>query len=449
MISTFVGKGLQNLHREAKEDRMLRQDTAQVEHPAQCGSDQQSGGRVESPRPPLSTVLPISAIISLAFAGSVIVTPLYTLYQHKFGFSDITLTLVYAAYAIGNVLALLLFGQVSDQIGRKRAAVPALALGAVSAMLFLLAAGTAWLFVGRALIGLAVGVASGTGTAWLAEVYGAPRRPTATLTAATANLAGIGAGPLISGLLAQYVGAPLRTIFVVYIVTLPILAVVITRVPGGEGSTRSLREVRVQARLGVPRQLIAEFVPPSVCAFVIFALGGLYFALIPGLVIRDLHQSNIAIGGSIVAELAAFSALAIRLGRRLPPPTAMTMGLVGLLPSAALIVTAEGARSMTLLLIATALAGVTIGLGYRGSLEIVNEIAPDDRRAEVVSTYFIACFLGNSLPVIGLGLVSTSTTPLTGGVVFASVLSVLAVAALVWRRRSQAGSAETTAARAH
>ena len=114
----------------------------------------------------------IGSIITVAFMGSVIVTPLYSLYQQKFGFSEIVLTLVYAVYVVGNVAALLLFGQISDQIGRKPVALPGLAVAGASALAFLFAQGTASLFAGRLLIGLAVGILSGTGTAWLAERYG-------------------------------------------------------------------------------------------------------------------------------------------------------------------------------------------------------------------------------------------------------------------------------------
>ena len=89
---------------------------------------------------------------------------------------------------------------------------------------------------------------------------------------------------------------------------------------------------------------------------------------------------------------------------------------------------------MPLLLIGTALAGVTMALGYRGSLQVVNEIAPDDRRAEFASSYFIACFVGNSVPVIGLGVMSTLTSPLAGSIVFAGVVAALAVGALAWRQ---------------
>jgi MFS family permease len=392
----------------------------------------------------------IASIITAAFMGSVIVTPLYSLYQAKFGFSEITLTLVYAVYVVGNVLALLVFGQISDQIGRKRVTVPALALAAGSALVFLFAQGTGWLFAGRLLIGIVVGVLSGTGTAWLAERFGPQRRPTATVTAATANLIGIAVGPLLGGLLAQYAPAPLKLTFVVYLGVLAIVALAIARTPDPVARpVTSVRDLRVRPRVGVPRDRMHAFAAPAVTGFVIFALGGLYFALIPGVVIRDLHVRNVAVGGFIVCELGVCSALLIVFGRRLRPALAMTCGLLVLLPAVALVVIAQAAGSMPVLLIATAFAGVAMGLGYRGSLEVVNQIAPDERRAEVVSSYLIACFVGNAVPVIGVGVLTTATDPLIASGVFAGTVGALAIAALAWHRydsRATLASASSEAA---
>ncbi|HEV7654395.1 MAG TPA: MFS transporter [Mycobacteriales bacterium] len=383
----------------------------------------------------LPAMVAIASIISVAFAGSVVVTPLYSLYQQKFGFSEITLTLVYAVYVVGNVIALLLLGQVSDQIGRKRVAMPALVLAALSALLFLLATGTTFLFLARLLIGLAVGVASGTGTAWLADEFGPANRSTATVSAAAANLGGIALGPLLGGLLAEYAPWPLELPFIVYIAILAVVAIALSPVSGSRpAGVASVKDVRVRPRVGVPRELYGAFAAPAVTGFVTFALGGLYFALIPGVVIRDLHNTNLAVGGAVVSELAAIAAAVIVLGRRLSPAVAMTSGLVLLLPAVGLVVAAQAAGSMVLLLIATAVGGVTMALGYRGSLQVVNEIAPDDRRAEVTSSYFIACFVGNSVPVIGLGVLSTLTQPLTGTIVFAGTIAALSGTALVWRR---------------
>jgi MFS family permease len=379
----------------------------------------------------------VSSIITVAFAGSVIVTPLYSLYQRKFGFSEIVLTLVYAVYVVGNVVALLVFGQVSDQIGRRRVALPALALAGGSALLFIVANGTAWLFAGRLLIGLAVGVASGTGTAWLADQLGPDRRARATLTAATANLTGIALGPLVGGLLAGYGPAPLRLTFVVYLLALAIVVVAIARTAERrDRPRRRLGEVAVHLRIGVPRDTISAFTPPAITGFVIFALGGLYFALIPSVLIHDLHERNVAAGGLVVFELATISTSVMLLTRRMRPAVAMTGGLVVLLPAVALVAAAQAATSLPLLLTATALAGAALGLGYRGSLQVVNEVAPDDRRAEVLSTYYIACFIGNSVPVIGIGILATVTDPLLATVTFASTVAAFAATALAWHATS-------------
>jgi MFS family permease len=384
-------------------------------------------------------VLAVASVITVAFMGSVIITPLYSLYQRKFGFSEITLTLVYAVYVVGNVAALLLFGQISDAVGRKRVAFPGLGLAGGSALLFLFAQGTIWLYAGRLAIGLAVGILSGTGTAWLAEHFGPDARSEATVTAATANLVGIAVGPLLGGLLAQYGPAPLKLPFVAYLVILAAVAVAILRpAETRERRVSRLRELRVRPRIGVPRERLGSFTAPAVTGFVTFALGGLYFALIPTIVIRELHRTNVAVGGLVVFELGVVAAGCIVLGRRLPPATAMVAGLLALLPAVALVVTAQAMESMVLLLVATALAGVTMAFGYRGSLEVVNRIAPDDSRAEVVSSYFVACFVGNSVPVIGLGVLTTLTSPLTASAVFAATVAVLSLAALGWYRRDLA-----------
>ena len=67
---------------------------------------------------------------------------------------------------------------------------------------------------------------------------------------------------------------------------------------------------------------------------------------------------------------------------------------------------------------------------------MVNRIAPDERRAEVVSGFLLGCFLGNSVPVIGVGVLSTVTDPLHAGVVFAVTIAAFALVALAFRRRA-------------
>lgn len=268
----------------------------------------------------------VGALIAVSFIGTTLVTPLYVLYRQVFGFSEVTLTLIYAVYVVGNLTALLLFGRLSDQIGRRRTALPAIGVGILSTLVFLFAQDTAWLFVARMLSGFAIGIASGTGTAWLAELQGGRDKSRATLMAAGANMVGLSIGAMLAGCLAQYAPWPLRLVFAIYVAMLVALLFVIRRL--------------------------------------------------------------------------------------------------------VLLVFAQSLASMPVLLIGTALSGTAAALGYRGSLQVVNEIAPSDRRAEVISTYLICCYVGNSVPVIGVGVLEALSTPIVASSVFAITIALLAVVAL-------------------
>ena len=105
-----------------------------------------------------------AVLIGVMFMGSTLLTPLYLLYQRAFGFSEITLTLIYAVYVVGNIGALFFFGHLSDQVGRRRTSLPAIALAGSRPSCSSFARSTAWLFVARILSGLAIGIASGTAT---------------------------------------------------------------------------------------------------------------------------------------------------------------------------------------------------------------------------------------------------------------------------------------------
>jgi MFS family permease len=108
----------------------------------------------------------------------------------------------------------------------------------------------------------------------------------------------------------------------------------------------------------------------------------------------------------------------------------MLSGLALLLPSLGLIVAALELHSLPILLTGAGVGGAAVALGYRGSLQLVNEIAPDNRRAELVSTYLMFCYAGVSLPVIGIGLVAVEETPDIANEAFAAVITALALLAI-------------------
>ena len=113
----------------------------------------------------------------------------------------------------------------------------------------------------------------------------------------------------------------------------------------------------------------------------------------------------------------------------------MLLALALMLPSVTLLVAAQLAASITLVILATAVCAVAAGLGYRGSLQVTNQIAPPDRRAEIVSSYLICAFAGNALPVIGVGVISTLVGPVAASLAFAATVVIFAATALYFGAR--------------
>jgi MFS family permease len=378
-----------------------------------------------------SALIIVATELGVMFVGALMVTPLYPLYRAVFGFSGVTLTLIYAVYVLGNLAALLLFGRLADQVGRRAATLPAIGVGMAGTLAFAFATGTPWLFAGRMLSGFSTGLAAGAATAWIADLYDDRGSGTAARIAAAANFFGGSAGPLLAGLLAQFAPAPLRLSFFIYLILLCGVAVAIAFAPETVANRKFFSEVSLKPRLGVPRGIRLQFLSPAVAGFATFSLIGFYGALIPGMLAESLHVSAPAVSGVIVCELFGVAALTILATGRLSSQRTMILALALLLPSVWLLVGAEVAQSLPLLLASAALGGITGGLGYRGSLEVINRIAPADRRSEVVSSYLVVLFAGNSVPVIGIGLLSAEVGALAAHVTFAAVITALAGIAAV------------------
>src|ERR1700722_7199665 len=183
----------------------------------------------------------VAFLVNMGF--SAVPTPLYVLYQRRDHFSDITITLVYAVYAVGVIVSLFLAGHLSDWAGRRRVFVPALLLNVVSAAVFIAEPGLVGLFVARIVSGVSVGLTTATATAYLAELHAEARplagKERAEVVATASNLGGIGIGPLAAGLLAQFAPDPLVLPFVVFGIALLTLTVAIARAP--ETSRQAVR----------------------------------------------------------------------------------------------------------------------------------------------------------------------------------------------------------------
>jgi MFS family permease len=381
-----------------------------------------------------------AVVVATLFAGGVVPTPVYDLYRGEYGLSELSLTLLYAVYAVGNLTALLFFARLADQVGRRPIVLASLALTAAAAGLFAAAASPPWLFAARMLSGFSIGLGVGAAAAWMTEFTPARRRDAASDRVTLANFLGLAAAPVAAAVLVQYAPWPMRLPYLAYLGVLALAAAAAAR---ARETLRERAPLSLRPRLGVPRGARLRFVAPAVTQFAAMAVVGLYASVTPDIVRRDLGVPNRALGGAVVALLFVIGAVAIAASRRLSPRRTMLAGLAAAPPGLALLVAAQQQGSIALMLAATALCGVGAGLGYSGGLEVTNRLAPAERRAEAVSAFFISGFLGGTVPILGVGAVTDAVGPAAAVQAFAAVVAALALGAfatdLVVGRRAASG----------
>jgi MFS family permease len=332
---------------------------------------------------------------------------------------------------------LLLVGNASDAVGRRPVLLCGLGLAAASAVCFLCATGLGWLYAGRLLSGLSAGLFTGAATAYVMELAPGGGASRATFVATAANMGGLGCGPLLSGLLAQYADWPLYLPFLTHLVLVAGSAVVLLRLAETVRERKPLRTVRPQSP-ALPPQVRAVFAPAAIASFAGFALFGVFTSVSPEFLAEFLHVDNHAVSGLVVA-LAFFASTGGQLAvgpvgvrRSLP------LGCAGLLAGLALLAGALRWELMSLVVLSALVGGVGQGLAFRGALSEIAGASPEHQRAAVISTLFVVAYAGISVPVIGVGLLTGPIGLEGAGLVFIACMAVLVSTAAVYLVRRSA-----------
>jgi MFS family permease len=194
---------------------------------------------------------------------------LYGVYAERDHLSSLTITIVYAVYAVGIVVSLLLAGHISDWYGRRVVLVPALLVGATASLVFVFWKSLPGLLVGRVLTGVAIGVTVATATAYLTDLDAEPQSAgsrRASTVAVIANLGGLALGPLIAGLLAHFASQALTLPYVVFFCAIVASTVGVYFTPEGHPSRHPLLRYAPQ-RLKIPSSGRGGFVASITGAF--------------------------------------------------------------------------------------------------------------------------------------------------------------------------------------
>jgi MFS family permease len=370
----------------------------------------------------------LASIFAAAMLGTTLPTPLYVIYQAQWHFSAAMVTVIFAVYAAAVLATLLLAGRSSDQAGRKPVLALALGISALSTVAFIFAPDEGVLLVARILSGLSAGLMTGTATATLSELIPASAGRRASLTATAANMGGLGLGPLIAGLFAQYAPHPTTLVFEVYLVILAAAALGLRFVPETVSPRR--RPALRFAGLGLPEQGRGQFIAAAVAAFAAFALLGLFSSLVPGFLGGVLHQDSHAVQGAVVFGMFAAGTVTQVALSRVGSRRVVLAGLGLFLVALALILAALAQAALGLFLAGTVTGGMAVGAIFLGSLATANRLAPPERRGQAISAFFVACYAGLIIPVVGVGVLSGFTGTFPAVLAFSVLLAVLCLFSL-------------------
>jgi predicted MFS family arabinose efflux permease len=371
----------------------------------------------------------MATILSALLFASAVPSPLYVVYQDEWAFSSITLTSVFAVYAIALLAALLVFGSISDHIGRRPTLIAALALEIVAMAAFAGAEGVGWLFVARTLQGIATGTAMGAISAALLDLQPSNRPALGALMGAVSPLSGLALGALAAGLLVDYGPDPTRFVFWLLIAGFLVSLLAVFAIP--ETVVRDSRwRSSLRPQVAVPPEMKTAFVAavPSLAAS--WALGGLILSLGASLTAGVLGESSHLAGGLPIFVMAGISALASIWLRDVAPRRTARGGLLALIAGVAVCLTALAAESSAFFLIGGAIAGLGFGPAFAGVFRSLSLRAPADGRAALLSAIFVVSYLAFSVPAIIAGAAVTQLGLRDTAEIYGLALIAIAVVAL-------------------
>ena len=339
------------------------------------------------------------SILITFLAASSAPSPLYAIYREAWGFSALTLTLVFSSYAFALLAALLVFGALSDHRGRREVLLAALGLELVAVLLFWGADSVDWLLAARVLQGVATGIATSALSAGLLDLH----RERGAVVNSVAPMIGLGVGALGASALAQFAPAPTRLVFDLLLVVFALQALAALYLPETverrAGAWRSLKP-----SMAIPAQArttMWQVLPVNTAQW---ALGGFYLSLGPTLARIVTHDDSPMIGGALIATLVLSSAAAILAVRHRTARWALAAGAAALAIGVGVTLAGVQLESTAAFFFGTLIAGLGFGAALSGSMRSLVPLAAPHERAGLMSSYFVLSYLAFSVPAIAAGL---------------------------------------------
>jgi len=347
----------------------------------------------------------------------------YPLYASEWGLTHTATTAIFAVFPIVVVAVLLFSGGISDYMGRRSTILIGLSSSLLGAALFAVAPSVLWVFIGRAFIGLGVGLCAGPAAAALLEFSAAGQETRASSVNTLAQAVGIVLATIVGGALIQYAPYPTHLNFWVLLVVLAILFAFAWFLPR---TVSNKAPGRWQPKLpSIPREIRKIFAASAIAAGSGYVIGGLMMSLGAQIAHDLVGSDNVLVNGVAIALFALAAGVVAIPGRRLTSRAAITVGGISSIVGTALLAVSTARHALPIFVAAATAGGMGFSLMYLGGLGLINANAPDDCRGSVLSALYSVAFAMQAIIVLLLGATAT-----TWGLGLAVDLGAVAIAVL-------------------
>lgn len=384
-------------------------------------------------------------------------TPLFSFLEVKLSMSSLGTALAFSSYVLALIAGLVASRHLVGTSNRRTVLLASVAAAALATLGLAFAPTLGWFCVARAVQGVAIACATGTGSGALRAL--SPDRPALVgrLTL-LATSGGVAVGPILGGALSSVHGAdplvlPYLVMAAALLALLPVILIVAPHrecmpriapspialadapehLPSTSGQAAPGQAALGQAALGQAASAdsrvaaLRAFRVAAVTGFLSFTVFGFCLSLAP------THFAAIAGTDSRLAIgfLAAITLAASALTQLVPLHGGwrIATGLFALAAALVGVAAAGPLNSLALLVAASTLAGIGQGVAFQAAFTAATAAVDPWRHASTVNAIYTVTYLGSAIPVIGLGLLA-DRLGLSAAVTVFAIGAAIACAAL-------------------
>lgn len=376
----------------------------------------------------------VTGVFALFLCAGGAPTPLYGVYAERWHFGAGLLTVVFAVYAVALLGALLLFGNLSDAVGRRPVLLAATGLLVLSLLTFVAADDITLLLVARVVQGFATGLMTAAASAMMLDFEPARRPGLAALANVVTAMGGQTLGTLFAGALVQYGPQPTRLVYVL-LSSLGIGCGVAIYLAVPE-PLAGRKPFALSVRVRVPHEIRPAFLAALPCLIATWALSSLFLSLGPDLVLALDHSSNRLVSVSASALLLGSGTVSAVAARKRTPRARMLGGCAALATGSGLTVAALAEQNTPIFYLSILVAGLGFGTAFSGALQTLVSLAGSEDRGALTAAVYVVAYASFSVPAVIAGVATTSAGLIPTAEVYSTAIALLAAAAFVATRQT-------------